>query len=166
MVDIRPIRLEDAEKYMNLFNMLDEETIFRLYEPGERVITSEQQRENIRQIMNNKKSLLLVAEEEGELLGYLMAAGREIKRIAHMVHISIGILQSHAGKGIGTRLFTELESWAKENGIHRLELTVMENNEAGKALYRKMGFEIEGIKKHSLYVDGEYIDDIYMSKLI
>ena len=102
MVDIRHIRLEDAEKYMNLFNMLDKETIFRLYEPGERIITLEQQRENIRQIMSNKKSLLLVAEEEGELLGYLMAAGREIKRIAHMVHISIGILQSHAGKGIGT----------------------------------------------------------------
>lgn len=166
MVSIRKIRLDDAEKYLALFKQLDEETIFRLYEPGEREITLDMQKENIREVLGNDKSLLLVAEDEGELVGYLMAAGRNIRRIAHCVHISIGILQSHTGKGIGTRMFEELEMWAGQNRIHRLELTVMENNVLGRKLYKKMGFELEGIKRHSLYVDGEYIDDIYMSKLI
>jgi len=166
MVEIREIRLEDAEKYLELLNRLDKETIFRLYEPNERSLTVEQQREVIREILNNKRSLLLVAEEAGELIGYLMAAGRDIKRIAHVVSISVGILQAHVGKGVGTKLFEEMEKWARQNGKHRLELTVMENNAAGRALYKKMGFEVEGIKRQSLYVNGEYIDDIYMSKLI
>lgn len=42
----------------------------------------------------------------------------------------------------------------------------MENNEAGIALYKKMGFDIEGIKRNSLYVDGQYINEYYMSKLL
>jgi RimJ/RimL family protein N-acetyltransferase len=120
----------------------------------------------LKEIIVNKSSLLLVVEEGEELIGYLMAAGRNIKRIAHVVSISLGILQTHVGKGMGTRLFDELEKWARQNGKHRLELTVMENNTAGLALYKKMGFEVEGIKSRSLYVNGEYIDDIYMSKLI
>ncbi|QQP13453.1 LD-carboxypeptidase [Lysinibacillus agricola] len=44
--------------------------------------------------------------------------------------------------------------------------SVMANNTAGVALYEKMGFEIEGTKRHSLYVDGEYMDEYYMSKLL
>ena len=82
------------------------------------------------------------------------------------MHISIGILQDYVGQGIGTKLFIELEKWAIQNQIHRLELTVMANNKAGQALYKKMGFKVEGVKEHSLFVNGRYIDDIYMAKLI
>jgi RimJ/RimL family protein N-acetyltransferase len=29
-----------------------------------------------------------------------------------------------------------------------------------------MGFEVEGVKKHSLFVNGEYVDEYYMAKYI
>jgi hypothetical protein len=29
-----------------------------------------------------------------------------------------------------------------------------------------MGFEIEGVKKHSLLVDGAFVDEYYMGKLL
>ncbi|MVB59628.1 N-acetyltransferase, partial [Vibrio cholerae] len=28
------------------------------------------------------------------------------------------------------------------------------------------GFEVEGLKRHSLVVDGEYVNELYMSKLL
>ena len=59
-----------------------------------------------------------------------------------------------------------LLSWGNEIGIHRLELTVMTENRAGVSLYKKMGFEIEGTKKDSLLVDGEYKDEFYMSRIL
>ena len=34
-----------------------------------------------------------------------------------------------------------------------------------KHLYEKNGFEIEGIKKKSMLVDGVYVDEFYMAKL-
>lgn len=42
----------------------------------------------------------------------------------------------------------------------------MTHNLAGIALYKKMGFEIEGRKRHSLRVNGAYVDEYYMSKLL
>jgi len=163
---IRTIRTEDAKNYLNLCKKLDRETEFRLYEPGEMKITIDQQKKIIRDLIKNKKSTLLVVDIDGQLVGYLLALGRDIRRVKHCVHISIGILQDYVGQGIGTKLFIELEKWAIQNQIHRLELTVMANNKAGQALYKKMGFKVEGIKEHSLFVNGRYIDDIYMAKLI
>jgi RimJ/RimL family protein N-acetyltransferase len=78
----------------------------------------------------------------------------------------VGILQEFWGKGIGTKLFEQLEEWARHQQIHRIELTVMVHNESAVALYKKMGFEIEGLKKHSLLVREEYVDEFYMAKLL
>ena len=44
-------------------------------------------------------------------------------------------------------MFEALEEWANQKSIHRLELTVITYNTAGIALYKKMGFEIEGKKR-------------------
>ncbi|HYF94677.1 MAG TPA: GNAT family N-acetyltransferase [Symbiobacteriaceae bacterium] len=90
----------------------------------------------------------------------------EQMRNRHMACIWIGVLQAYAGRGVGTRLFEALEAWARENGLHRLELTVMAHNAAGVALYRKMGFEIEGARRDSLRVDGAWVDEYAMAKLL
>jgi RimJ/RimL family protein N-acetyltransferase len=82
------------------------------------------------------------------------------------MYIVIGILQSYSGQGIGAKLFERLEQWAREEEFHRLELTVMTHNHRAIGLYNKMGFKVEGVKKHSLFVNGEYVDEYYMSKLI
>lgn len=88
-----------------------------------------------------------------------------LKRIKHTAYIVVGIREAHRGKGIGTKFFSELDLWAKENLISRLELTVMCPNVIAKHLYEKNGFEIEGIKKKSMLVDGVYVDEFYMAKL-
>jgi RimJ/RimL family protein N-acetyltransferase len=166
MIKVRQIKTEDAEKYMKLYSKLDEETIFRLYEPGERKISISEQITEIKNMINNDNSTIIVAEDGEEVVGYLSAFGRSQNRVKHIVTIGIAILQSHVGMGIGTMLFKELEVWAKKHNKHRLELTVMENNPSAFALYQKIGFEVEGVKKNSLFINGEYINDIYMSKLI
>ena len=58
-----------------------------------------------------------------------------------------------------------MDLWAKEILITRLELTVMCPNIVAKHLYEKNGFKIEGIKKMSMLVDGEYVDEFYIAKL-
>ena len=55
--------------------------------------------------------------------------------------------------------------WAEEKKIARLELTVICENEAAKHLYLKSGFEIEGIKRKSICVDSEFLDEYYMARV-
>ena len=67
--------------------------------------------------------------------------------------------------GIGSKLFSELDKWARENNLTRLELTVVSSNMVAKYLYEKNGFEIEGTRKNAMIIDGKYVDEYYMAKL-
>lgn len=163
---IREIVEADAEVFLALARAIDAESRFMNYEPGERQTTVEQQTERIRTLRARDNQLMLVAEHEGQLVGYLGAMGGDLHRNHHSLHIFVGILERFTGQGIGRRLFEETEKWARRQGLHRLELTVMSHNTRGLALYQKMGFEIEGKKRHSLLVDGVYVDEICMGKLL
>ncbi len=163
---IRTIRESDAEQFLNLCNKLDTETQFMMIEPGERTTTAKEQRTQIEHLLKHENQTIFVAESGDQLVGYLAAIGGEFKRDRQSVYIVIGILQAFTGQGIGTKLFQMLEEWAHHHHIHRLELTVMSHNKAGLALYKKQGFEIEGTKRHSLLLNGQFVDEYYMAKLL
>jgi len=63
----------------------------------------------------------------------------------------MGILQAYTGRGLGSQFFKALEEWAMKHNIHRFELTVMSHNERAISLYRKMGYQTEGVKQDSLW---------------
>jgi RimJ/RimL family protein N-acetyltransferase len=166
MMIIRTIRKSDAEQFLSLCKQLDTETQNMLLEPGERKTTLEEQQTQIDMILNQENQTIFVAEQGNQLVGYLAASGGTFKRSRHNVYLVIGILQAFTGQGIGTQLFQRLEQWAHHHHIHRLELTVMTHNTSGIALYKKQGFEIEGTRKQALQIDGQYVDEFYMSKLL
>ncbi|MGN7296641.1 N-acetyltransferase family protein [Ferdinandcohnia sp. SAFN-114] len=163
---VREIIPSDAENFGYLTQQVEMTSEFMLWEAGERKANPDQQRKMIERIGANGNSTILVAEEKSQLIGFLMAIGGNARRNKHSVYIVVGILKDSRGKGVGTNLFEELEKWALAHQIHRLELTVVTRNVAGLALYQKMGFEIEGTKRHSLFIDGEFVDEYYMSKLL
>ena len=165
-MNIRTICEDDAEQFLSLCKQLDLETQFMLLEPGERKNTLEEQRTQIEIFLRQENQTIFVAEQDKHLIGYLAASGGTFKRNRYSAYLVIGILQASTGQGIGIQLFQSLEDWAKQQHIHRLELTVMTHNTAGIALYKKQGFAIEGTKRHSLLINGQYVDEFYMSKLL
>jgi RimJ/RimL family protein N-acetyltransferase len=166
MITIREIRESDAEEFLNLCNRIDSETPFMMFEPDERPTTIQDQKDEIRDILSRDNQMIFVAEKDDQLIGYLAAYGGKYKRNRQTVYIVTGILQGYTSQGSGTRLFEQLEEWAKKRKMHRLDLTVMVHNEAAVALYRKIGFEIEGRKKHSLFINNSYVDEYWMAKLL
>lgn len=162
---IRRVEVKDSERFLNMLKQLDNETNNMMFEPGERKTTIEEMESNIRNI-NNSKSLTLVAEENGNIVGFLSAERGFANRIKHSAYIVIGILTVYRGRKIGVKFFEEMEKWALESNITRLELTVMTHNEGAIHLYKKMGFKIEGTKEKSLIVNGQYVDEYYMGKIL
>jgi len=166
MILIREIKETDAEEFLILCKKIDAETHFMMFEPGERPTTIEEQKDEIKETLSKDNKTIFVVEKDSQLIGYLATYGGRYKRNRHSAYIIMGILQAYTSQGIGTRLFEELEEWARENKIHRLELTVMANNDAALRLYRKRGFEIEGKKRDALFINGAYVDEYFMSKLL
>lgn len=165
-MNIREITEADAEAFLKLACQIDDETRFMMFEPGERQTTVEQHAAWTRKLKAIDNQTMFVVEQEGQLVGYLGAMGGAFRRSHHSVYIFLGLLEAYTGQGLGRRLLEAAEQWARARGLHRLELTVMPHNVRGLSLYQKMGFVIEGTKKHALLVDGTYVDEICMAKLL
>jgi RimJ/RimL family protein N-acetyltransferase len=163
---IREIKTDDAFNFTELMKQVENEAEYMLMEPGERKGTPEQTKKWLEQIVKKKNSTIFVAEnEDKKLVGYLAVIGGDTLRTNHTAYVIIGILKQYTGHGIGTKLFQSLDGWAGTNNILRIELTVVIENFAGVALYKKMGFEVEGVKRNSIIVKGKILDQYYMSKL-
>ena len=165
MLTIRDITIDDAAAFLDLCLTLDHETPFMMYEPGERTTTIDQQRGIIAAVIASPNSTIIVADAVEQLAGYVSATGGEFNRIHHSAYIVAGVRKSYAGQGVGTRLFSALDMWASANTVRRLELTVRVDNAPAIRLYKGMGYEIEGTKRQSLHVAGDFIDELYMAKL-
>ena len=139
---------------------------FMLYNPGERSISPDQLAKRIEAFRKDPASEWFVAEEDGKLAGYMMIRGNQLQRTRHSIYLVIGVAEAFRRRGIGRQLFEAMEAWAKERSIRRIELTVIADNTAALSLYQKMGFEIEGTKRDSLLIDGQYRDEFYLSKLL
>jgi RimJ/RimL family protein N-acetyltransferase len=163
---IREINVEDAEQLTSLIHQVEAESDYMMMEAGERQSTPEKQRQRIQSMEKSENSTILVAEDDGKLVGYMFVIGGTARRTRHSAYLVVGILAEYRGQGVGTKLFEKLDVWAAQQQIHRLELTVVTRNKAALALYKKMGFAVEGTKRDSLLINGEYADEFYMAKLV
>ncbi|WP_249871407.1 GNAT family N-acetyltransferase [Oceanobacillus saliphilus] len=163
---IREAVMDDGEELASLIQKVESESPYMLYEAGERNITPENQSKIINKLNQEENSTVFVTVKEGRLVGYLFAIGGNARKNKHSAYIVIGIEKNYRGLGIGTEMFRKMEDWASKQKIHRLELTVIEENLAGVKLYEKAGFEVEGKKRDSLYMNDRFVDEYYMSKLL
>ena len=161
---VRHIRPGDAEAFLALGKRLDAETKLMMLEPGERTLDVREQRSRLEGL--GEKGAIFVAEEDEALTGFLALRGYQPRRKRHCAYVVIGVLQAYTGQGIGTALFKNAEAWAEERGVTRLELTVMTHNRAALTLYHKQGFVVEGLLRNSLRVDGCYVHEYSMAKLL
>lgn len=74
----------------------------------------------------------------------------------------MGVLREYRGRKLGSRLLAAVVAAARTLGWEKIELAVYAGNAAAVALYRKAGFELEGVRKRSHLVDGAYDDIVLM----
>lgn len=143
-----------------------EQSGFMLFAPDERNMAPAALSKLINSINQTPTSGFFIVEHQDEILGYLLLKAETLSRTSHRAQIAVGVLSKSRGKGVGTALFAHMIQWAKQVQLHRLELTVIEHNEQAVHLYKKMGFEVEGVKSNSLLIDGQYVNELYMAKLL
>jgi L-phenylalanine/L-methionine N-acetyltransferase len=95
----------------------------------------------------------------------LMSPGAALRR-RHVMNLGIAIASEAQGKGVGSALMKALCDWADHWGqVLRIELTVFTDNARAIALYRRFGFEQEGVHRGYALRDGRYADTYSMARL-
>ena len=111
---------------------------------------------------------MLVAEDGGEIVGYV-AVGRatrlESKR--HVADIrGLAVAPDHQGRGLGRALVQAALDAARERGARKVTLRVLAPNTAARALYESCGFVVEGVRRDEFFLDGRYVDDVLMARML
>ncbi len=95
--------------------------------------------------IRGKNALVLVAEEEGKIIAYLIASlikGESWKKIKEMAELeNMMVIKEFRGHGIGTALIKEFITWAKSKGAKRAKVVASAQNNEAVAAYRKNAFE-------------------------
>jgi len=116
-----------------------------------------------------KPDLLLVAERDGRLVGncglHPMWGPTQVRR-RHVANLGIAVAADARRQGVGSALMQAMCDYADRwLGLLRLELTVYVDNAAAIALYRKCGFETEGLLRGYAMRDGRLVDALTMARL-
>lgn len=104
---------------------------------------------SLRNFINHKDHLLLVACQDEKIVGYLLTLITAHHRLARQY--SLAVLPQYRGQSVGRKLLLASESYvAAKQGI-KLELRV--DNKAALELYQSLGYE-SGKIKPAYYEDG------------
>lgn len=95
----------------------------------------------------------LVLVSGGDVIGWCDVLPKPRAVHAHIGVLGVALLPEFRGQRHGERLMRQTLDAARTFGLHRVELTVRQNNANAVALYRKIGFEIEGLMRDAIKVD-------------
>jgi RimJ/RimL family protein N-acetyltransferase len=114
---------------------------------------------------NSVRCAIVDSDREDEVLGLISLLNINYVNRCGELHIMIGNSENR-GRGIGTFAVKAMIEHAFYNlNLRRIELGVLETNDAAIRLYEKTGFVREGLKRRSNYKNGEYVGMIMMGLL-
>ncbi|MBR1121682.1 GNAT family N-acetyltransferase [Bradyrhizobium lablabi] len=108
----------------------------------------------------------LVALSAGEVVGWCDVTRKARPIYAHSGVLGIALLPEFRSRRIGRQLLDRTLVAARTFGFHRIELTVRENNKNAIELYKKAGFEIEGLLRDAVQIDGAFENVVLMATLM
>jgi RimJ/RimL family protein N-acetyltransferase len=164
-VRVRPAVPGDASRLVELASAVAaEEEGWLLADARWRSAADE--RRYIRALNRHPDAALYVAElEGGELAGRLSLMRDPHPSSKHVADLGLMVAAVHRRRGIGTALMETAEAWARGAGVTKLELHVFPHNEPAIALYEKLGYEREGLRRGQYArSDGSFSDVILMAK--
>lgn len=163
---IRSAFEQDAKSLSEVRLQIDGETENMDRERGEAFIDEQGFKQVIKDDSEAAHNIFLVAEVNGRIAGFSRCAGNNLKRSAHRVEFGVGVLEAFWGYGIGKKLLEQSIQWADSNGIRKICLQVLETNEKAAELYKRYGFEVEGVLKDDKRLsDGKFYNTVVMGRV-
>ncbi|WJQ13551.1 GNAT family N-acetyltransferase [Geobacillus stearothermophilus] len=165
---VRTASPEDVERVVAFVKAVVAEAPYLLTTEAEVVTTSERQKQWLQQIMDDPGKLAIVAEQEGDIIGFLDFHNGNKQRTKHQGSFGMSVKKDFQGQGVGKALLAALLDWATEHPfIEKVCLEVVADNTNALRLYQTFGFVEEGVKKNAVKIDDNtYWDLIVMARFV
>jgi RimJ/RimL family protein N-acetyltransferase len=155
-VVVRPATVDDLDAAVDLFAAVAEEG---RWIGGEAPVDKLERRGVFESSIRRDDAQFFVADDDGRIVGEL---GIELARYG-VANFGMMVAADARGTGVGSALLSAAVDWARGAGAHKVALQVWPHNEAAIALYRRFGFEHEGVlRRHYRRRNGELWDAVMM----
>lgn len=163
----------DAAALLAFGRQLLGETVFFLRGPAERATDSGEMADIVRSFAETPGAAMLTAwtapagDAAAEPVGEAVLIPGRLARTRRTATVGVGVLAAHWGRGLGRALMAEIEARARRAGLRRLELTVVAPNSRAMAMYDRLGYVREGVKRRSVELpEHGWVDETLMAKLL
>ena len=99
----------------------------------------------IQNINSPLNKIVKVAEEEGNIVGYMMGTIKQNPPVFKINQcgeiIDACVTANHRRRQIGESLFVEMKKWFSEQGITRIDVSAAAKNVISTRFWQKMGFQ-------------------------
>jgi len=100
----------------------------------------------------------------GEFVGHITLWGASLPARSATLAVIIG--PAYVGRGYGTDAVRVMVRYGfRAMGLHRIGLEVAAFNARGRRAYEKAGFQVEGVRRESVLMDGAFTDEVLMGLL-
>ena len=111
-----------------------------------------------KKLPKNIQADILVAKYKGKVIGFL-ALWRLGAYMKHVATIGVSVHPHYWGKGVATRLIKSAIELARRNGIERLEVETLSENNPMRHVVEKVGFKLESIRRRRIEKGGLHYDE-------
>ncbi|HET6293518.1 MAG TPA: GNAT family N-acetyltransferase [Kribbella sp.] len=110
----------------------------------------------------------LVAEDNGELLGYLRLQNKyRFPEGDGVLSINgLAVAAEARGRGIGSLLLEAAAAEGKRRGARKLTLRVHSTNAVARRLYERHGYIVEGTHLREFIIEGQSVDKLALAKFL
>ena len=89
-------------------------------------------------------SYVLVAEEDGKVVGYCLSELAKYppvyENLDYGTVIDLAVTERLRRSGIGEKLYRSAEAWFTDHDVNRIEIRVVVSNDVSTSFWKKMGF--------------------------
>jgi RimJ/RimL family protein N-acetyltransferase len=166
-VTIRKAVKEDAQNMIDFYNVVGGETDFLSFGANEFKRDLQDYEAYITATNSEPNSIILLALIDTEIVSIATINSSQKERTKHVGTLGIVVSEKYTGMGLGKILMNDLIEYAKQNGVtKKISLVTNENNTVAIELYKKLGFEVEGLLKQDNFIRGAYSNTIVMGMLL
>jgi L-amino acid N-acyltransferase YncA len=162
-IHIRPYQTEDTQAILDIinYNILHSTALYDY-----KIRTFEQQ-QNILEEKINKNFPVIVAELDGQVVGFGMYSEFRFREAYKFtVEHSVYVNKDFHGKGIGKLVLQELITLARKQKLHTMIAVIDAENQSSVEFHEKFGFKTVGIIKESGFKFDRWLDSVFMQLIL
>ncbi len=160
---IRPAEQSDLKGIVGVMRQVAEENDYLV---AETVVDLLDHEEVVFRHNDIESRIFFVATVDDEVVGWAHLHSPNYEKLAHTAELTMGVLDTYRGHGIGSHLMERGLKWASESGFEKVYQSIPATNQDAVRFLEDHRWETEAIRQAHYKINGDYVAEQMMGIML